>query len=165
MGVGYRQQLSSKWSFKSSVFLILKCLHEPRPFDILDDKTNSIGFRSTLNYKDTLWSVPFETSLGRRWFWRLYLSLSKFICFATQSSIAGAQFSKKQQKSSYQNYFLQADFSLSEKLHLETVWLLILHAIRDLLQQRKQFLAYTFEVWSPRQDSIDLLKQDDLCVH
>jgi hypothetical protein len=30
----------------------------------LDDKTNSIGFRSTLNYKDTLWSVPFETSLG-----------------------------------------------------------------------------------------------------
>jgi iron complex outermembrane receptor protein len=27
---------------------------------------------------------------------------------------------QKQQKSSYQNYFLQADFSLSEKLHLET---------------------------------------------
>jgi iron complex outermembrane receptor protein len=43
MGVGYRQQLSSKWSFKSSVFLILKA-YEPRPFDILDDKTNSIGF-------------------------------------------------------------------------------------------------------------------------
>jgi iron complex outermembrane receptor protein len=47
--------------------------------------------------------------------------LSKFICFATQSrNCAGAQFSNKQQKSSYQNYFLQADFSLSEKLHLET---------------------------------------------
>jgi iron complex outermembrane receptor protein len=27
-----------------------------------------------------------------------------------QGSIAGAQFSNKQQKSSYQNYFLQADF-------------------------------------------------------
>jgi iron complex outermembrane receptor protein len=64
MGVGYRQQLSSKWSFKSSVFSNFKNAYEPRPFDILDDKTNSIGFRSTLNYKDTLWSVPFETSLG-----------------------------------------------------------------------------------------------------
>jgi iron complex outermembrane receptor protein len=33
-----------------------------------------------------------------------------------QGSIAGAPVVSKQ-KSSYQNYFLQADFSLSEKLH------------------------------------------------
>jgi iron complex outermembrane receptor protein len=100
MGVGYRQQLSSKWSFKSSVFLILKP-YEPRPFDILDDKTNSIGFRSTLNYKDTLWSVPFETSLGTEMAFDDYtFSLSKFICFTIKGSIAGAQFSNKQQKSS-----------------------------------------------------------------
>jgi hypothetical protein len=68
---------------------------------------------------------------------------------------AGAQFSRSNRKSSYQ-IILQADFLLSEKLHLETVWLLILHILADLLQQRKQFnLAYTaLEVWSPReQDS------------
>jgi iron complex outermembrane receptor protein len=78
-------------------------------------------FRSTLNYKDTLWSVPFETSLGTEMaltiilfsFQNLYASQPN------QGSIAGAQFSNKQQKSSYQNYFTSR-FFLSEKLHLET---------------------------------------------
>jgi iron complex outermembrane receptor protein len=99
MGVGYRQQLSSKWSFKSSVFLILKCLHEPRPFDI-DDKTNSIGFRSTLNYKDTLWSVPFETSLGTEMALTIipFLFQNLYASQPNQGSIAGAQFSKQQKQ-------------------------------------------------------------------
>jgi iron complex outermembrane receptor protein len=108
MGVGYRQ-LSSKWSFKSSVFSNFKNL-QPRPFDILDDKTNSIGFRSTLNYKDTLWSVPFETSLGTEMALTIIPFLfSKFICFCNQG-IAGAQFSNKQQKSSYQIIFYKQIF-------------------------------------------------------
>jgi iron complex outermembrane receptor protein len=68
------------------------------------------------------------------------------------------------------NYFLQADFSLSEKLHLEPVWLLILHAIpcgSFAAAETIPDLAYTFGKYGHReQDSpIDLLKQDDLCVH
>jgi iron complex outermembrane receptor protein len=158
MGVGYRQQLSTKWSFKSSVFSNFKNAYEPRPFDILDDKTNSIGFRSTLNYKDTLWSVPFETSLGTEMAFDDYtFSLFKnlYASQPNQGSIAGAQFSKKQQKSSYQNYFLQADFSLSEKLHLETglAFNTTRYSLRDLFAAAETIpdLAYTFgEVWSPR---------------
>jgi iron complex outermembrane receptor protein len=97
-------------------------------------------------------------------------TLSKFICFATQSgSIAGAQFSNKQQKSSYQNYFTSR-FFLSEKLHLETG--LAFNTTRYSCEifcssGNNPDLAYTFGKYGHReQDSpIDLLKQDDLCVH
>jgi iron complex outermembrane receptor protein len=158
MGVGYYQKLSEKWSFKSSIFSNFKNAYEPRPFDILDDQTNSIGFRSTLNYKDTLWSVPFETSLGTEMAFDAYtFSLFKnlYASQPNQGSIAGAQFSNKQQNSSYQNYFLQADFSLSEKLHLETglAFNTTRYSLRDLFAAAETVpeLAYTFgEVWSPR---------------
>jgi hypothetical protein len=53
---------------------------------------------------------------------------------------------------SYQNYFLQADFSLSEK-HLETgLAFNTRYSLRDLLQQRKQFQTWLIPlgVWSPR---------------
>jgi iron complex outermembrane receptor protein len=80
-----------------------------------------------------------------------------------QGSIAGAQFSNKQQKSSYQNYFLQADFSLSEKLHLETG--LAFNTTRYSCEifcssGNNPDLAYTFGKYGHReQDSpIDLLK-------
>jgi iron complex outermembrane receptor protein len=75
------------------VFSNFKNAYEPRPFDILDDKTNSIGFRSTLNYKDTLWSVPFETSLGTEMALTIIPFLfSKFICFQQSREYCWAQF-------------------------------------------------------------------------
>jgi iron complex outermembrane receptor protein len=79
-----------------------------------------------------------------------------------QGSIAGAQFSKSNRKQ-LPNYFLQADFSLSEKLHLETglAFNTTRYSLRDLLQQRKQFrLVIPLGKYGHReQDSpIDLLK-------
>jgi iron complex outermembrane receptor protein len=64
MGVGYRQQLSSNGAL-NLVFSNFK--NAPaKTFRYIDDKTNS-GFRSTLNYKDTLWSVPLKPVWARRW--------------------------------------------------------------------------------------------------
>jgi hypothetical protein len=64
--------------------------------------------------------------------------------------------------------FFTSRFFLSEKLHLET-GLAFNNTLflADLLQQRKQFnLAYLWGSMVTEQDSpIDLLKQDDLCVH
>jgi iron complex outermembrane receptor protein len=75
----------------------------------------------------------------------------------TQSrEYAGAQFSNKKQ---LPNYFLQADFSLSEKLHLETglAFNTTRYSLRDLCNSDENL--YTFGIWSPQQDSpIDLLK-------
>lgn len=158
MGVGYRQQLSSKWTLKTSIFSNIKKAYEPRPFNILDDESSSIGFRSSLNYKNTIGSVPFETSLGTEMAYDDYtFSLFKNL-YASQpkpGSVAGAEFSKKQQKSSYQNYFLQMDFSLSPKLHLETglAFNTTRYSLRDLFAEAATIpdLAYTFgKIWSPR---------------
>jgi iron complex outermembrane receptor protein len=158
MGVGYSQQISTKWALKTSVFSNFKKAYEPRPFNILDDQTSSIGFRSSLNYTGRLGSVPFETSLGTETVFEDYsfsLFENLYASQPNQGSIAGAEFSKKQQKSSYQNYFLQADFSLSAKLHLETglAFNTTRYSLRDLLAAAETTpqLAYTFgEVWSPR---------------
>ena len=64
LGLGYDHQFSEKWSIKTSVFSNFKDAYEPRPFDILDEKTSSAGFRSNVNYKDRLFSLPFELSFG-----------------------------------------------------------------------------------------------------
>jgi iron complex outermembrane receptor protein len=46
-----RTGLGNRWVLKSSVFTNYKAF-EPRPFDILDDQSTSVGVRSTLNYKN-----------------------------------------------------------------------------------------------------------------
>jgi iron complex outermembrane receptor protein len=70
-----------------------------------------------------------------------------------QGSIAGAQFSKKKAAT---KIILQADFSLSEK-HLETVWLLILHAIPCEIfcsSGNNSDLAYTFGKYGHREQDL-----------
>jgi iron complex outermembrane receptor protein len=123
LGVGYNQQISSKWSFKTTLFSTLKKAYEPRPFNILADQSSSFGLRTSFNYHSTLWSVPYEASVGTematdRYSFSLFQNL--YASQPNQGSVAGEEFSAKEQKSSYQNYFLQMDFSLSSKLHLET---------------------------------------------
>jgi hypothetical protein len=65
--------------------------------------------------------------------------------------------------------FFTSRFSLSEKLHLETglAFNTTRYSLRDLLQQRKiQTWLIPLGKYHREQDSpIDLLKQDDLCVH
>lgn len=158
MGLGYRQEISTKLALKTSLFTNLKNAYEPRPFNILDDQTKSIGFRASLNYKDTLGSIPFEMSLGTETVFDNYsfsLFENLYAAQPDQGSIAGAEFSKKQQKSNYQNYFLQADFSLSAALHLETglAFNTTRYSLLDLFAEAASTsqLAYSFgEVWSPR---------------
>lgn len=157
-GIGYNYKLSDKWNFVSSVFSNYKKAYEPRPFDILDDKTSNIGLRAILNYKSSLWSIPFEASLGTELATEKYgFSLFKnlYLSQPNQGSIAGAEFSKMKQNRKYSNYFLQMDFSLTKALHLETglAFNTTQYTLQDVFEinsnDSKQ--SYTFgSVWSPR---------------
>jgi iron complex outermembrane receptor protein len=150
MGVGYRQQLSSKWSFKSSVFLILKM---PTSQDLsIYWMIKQIVLVSTLNYKDTLWSVPFETSLGTE----MALTIIPFLFqnYMLRNPIKGvllAQFSNKTEKQ-LPKLFFTSRFSLSEKLHLETglAFNTTRYSLRDLLQANNSRLGYTFGKYGHR---------------
>ena len=158
IGLGYDHQFSKNWSLKSSLFSNFKDGQEARPFDILEDKTNSLGLRLHFNYKNQLLSLPFELSFGTELaaenyqyslFKNLYLSQSG------QGSIQGDQFSAIQQKRNYGNYFLQMEVWLSKNLHLETGIALnsTNYSLKDVFQTNSdtQNNDYTFgNVWSPR---------------
>jgi iron complex outermembrane receptor protein len=123
VGLGYDQELGNHWMLKAAVFGNYKKAFEPRPFDILDDQSASVGIRSSLNYKNTFLAVPFEMSVGTEMAFDTYrfsLFRNLYLSQPNQGSVQGAEFSIKKQNSNYQNYFVQMDFSLSTNWHLET---------------------------------------------
>lgn len=158
MGLGYGHQFSKKWSAKTGVFAHFKKANEDRPFDILKEKTNSLGFRSTINYKTSLFSMPFEASLGTELLSEKYaFSLFKnlYLSQPGQGSIPGAEFSTIKQTRNYTNFFLQAELQLSKALFLESGLALntTKYSLEDVFKNTtvKQSPADTFgKVWSPR---------------
>ena len=158
IGLGYDHQFSEKWSLKSSLFSNFKDGYEARPFDILEDKTNSLGLRLHINYKDRLLSLPFEMSFGtelaaENYQYALFRNL--YLSQPGQGSIQGDEFSAIEQKRNYINYFFQAEVWLSKNLHLETGIALnsTNYSLEDVFptNSENQNNDYTFgAVWSPR---------------
>lgn len=158
MGLGYDHQFSKKWSIQTSVFSNFKDAYEPRPFDILDENISSAGFRSNVNYKDQLFSLPFELSFGTELLTEKYeysLFENLYQSQPGQGSIQGDEFSAIKQNRNYSNYFLQMELWISEKLHLETGLALntTKYSLEDVFENNSggQKMPFTFgNVWSPR---------------
>ncbi|MDG2431095.1 TonB-dependent receptor [Flavobacterium sp.] len=157
VGVGYDQELGNHWTLKAAVFGNYKKAFEPRPFDILDDQSASMGIRSSLNYKNTFLAVPFEMSVGTEMAfdtYRFLLFRNLYLTQPNQGSVQGAEFSTKKQNSNYQNYFAQMDFSLSTNWHLEAGLALNTthYALEDLFSSgTAPALQYSFgTILSPR---------------
>ena len=158
IGLGYNHQFSEKWSLQTSVFSNFRDAYEPRPFNILDEKTGSLGFRSNVNYKNQLFSRPFELSFGTELLTEKYQhSLFKNLYQSQpgQGSIKGDEFSAIKQNRDYTNYFLQMELLISKKLHLETGLALntTQYSLEDVFENNSggQKVPFTFgNVWSPR---------------
>ncbi|WP_099716233.1 TonB-dependent receptor domain-containing protein [Flavobacterium sp. 11] len=158
LGLGYDHQFSEKWSMQTSVFSNFKDAYEPRPFDILDEKTSAAGFRSNVNYKDRLFSLPFELSLGTELLTEKYaysLFENLYQSQPGQGSIKGDEFSAIKQNRNYTNYFLQMELWISEKLHMETGVALntTKYSLEDVFENNSggKKMPFTFgNVWSPR---------------
>ncbi|RTY92692.1 TonB-dependent receptor [Flavobacterium sp. RSP46] len=158
LGLGYDHQFSEKWSLQTSIFSNFKDAYEPRPFDILDEKTSSLGLRSNVNYKDQLFYLPFELSFGtelltEKYAYSLFKNLYK--SQPGQGSLKGDEFSSIEQNRNYSNYFLQMEFWISEKLHLETgvAFNTTKYSLKDIFENNSgaQKMPFTFgNVWSPR---------------
>lgn len=123
LGLGYEHQFSKKWSLQANLFSNFKEAYEPRPFNILEDNTRSLGFRSNVNYKDIRYGVPFELSLGtelliEKYEYTLYRNL--YQSQPGQGSVLGDAFSAFKQNRNYSNFFIQMEFWLNQKLHVET---------------------------------------------
>lgn len=123
MGIGYKHQFTEKWFVKTSIFSNFKKGNEDRPFDILKDKTNTLGFRANLNYKNVLFQLPFEMSLGTEFLAEKQgVSLFKNLYQSQpgQGSIKGDEFSTIHQDRKYINYFFELQMQLTPKLYLES---------------------------------------------
>jgi iron complex outermembrane receptor protein len=157
-GIGYQYSFSDKWSFKSSVFSNFKKGYEPRPFNILDEKINGAGLRSSLNYKTKLLSLPFEASIGtellrERYSFSLFDNL--YLSQPGQGSVAGDEFSKMKQNRNYSNYFLELNMELLKNFHLEGGLALntTKYTLEDVFQENgnQAEKGYAFgNIWSPR---------------
>jgi iron complex outermembrane receptor protein len=78
------------------VFLLIIKAFEPRPFDILDDQSSSVGLRSTLNYKRTMVAIPFELSVGTEIAFDTYqFSLFRNLYLSQPRQCSRAEFSAK----------------------------------------------------------------------
>ena len=158
LGLGYDHRFSEKWSIQTSLFSNFKDAYEPRPFDILEDRTSSVGIRSNVNYKDYLFSFPFEVSLGtelltEQYDFTLYRNL--YQSQPGQGSLQGDAFSAIKQNRKYSNYFLQLELWLSQKLHLESGLALnsTSYSLQNVFENNSsdQKMPFTFgNVWSPR---------------
>jgi iron complex outermembrane receptor protein len=157
-GIGYQYSFSDKCSFKSSVFSNFKKGYEPRPFNILDEKINGAGLRSSLNYKTKLLSLPFEASIGtellrERYSFSLFDNL--YLSQPGQGSVAGDEFSKMKQNRNYSNYFLELNMELLKNFHLEGGLALntTKYTLEDVFQENgnQAEKGYAFgNIWSPR---------------
>jgi iron complex outermembrane receptor protein len=80
----------------------------------LDDEVAVLVF--VLDYKNTLFSVPFELSIGYGGGFDDYtFPFSKSYASQPIQEVLLDRIQQKQQKSSYQNYFVQADFFIVGK--------------------------------------------------
>lgn len=158
LGLGYDHQFSEKWSLQTSVFSNFKKAYEPRPFDILEDKTSSVGFRTNVNYATQLFLMPMEFSFGTELLKENYeFSLFKNLYQSQpgKGSIQGDEFSAINQSRNYSNYFLQMELWLTGKLHLETgvAFNKTKYALEDVFDKNSvaQKTPFTFgSIWSPR---------------
>ena len=158
LGLGYDHRFSERWSLQTSIFSNFKKAYEPRPFDILEDKTSSVGFRSNVNYKNRFLSLPFELSFGTELLTEKYqYSLFKNLYQSKpgNGSVIGDEFSAINQNRSYINYFLQMELWLTDKLHLETgvAFNKSKYSLEDVFEKNLggEKMPYTFgNIWSPR---------------
>lgn len=157
VGIGFEHQFSKNWSADLSLFSNLKKAYEPRPFDILEEKTNMLGFRAKVNYEASLFSLPNTISIGTELMTENYgfsLFRNLYQSYSGQGSVQGERFSEMEQKRGYWNGFIQMETQLSNKLNLESG----LAFNTTHYNQQDIFLAnenskeqYTFgSVWSPR---------------
>lgn len=157
VGIGFEHQFSKSWSADVSLFSNLKNAYEPRPFDILEEKTNMLGFRAKVNYEASLFSLPNTISIGTELMTENYdfsLFRNLYQSYPGLGSVQGERFSAMEQKRGYWNGFIQMETQLSNKLNLESG----LAFNTTHYNQQDVFLTdenskeqHTFgSVWSPR---------------
>lgn len=122
IGLSWNHKYSDLLKQNTSVFTSFRNGYEPRPFDILDEKTFALGIRSrllgSLNLfdKNLDWTAGFEL-FRDHYNYGTYQNLYQNFPDGT-GSVQGNQLTDFKEKRSYYNIFLESNYNLSEKTTL-----------------------------------------------
>ncbi|REE00078.1 TonB-dependent receptor domain-containing protein [Marinoscillum furvescens] len=115
-GLTWHQNLPQKWKLENSIFGSFRDAYEPRPFNILDESTQSIGNRTTATRKTDNLSLTIGTELFHDHYqWKTY---ANEYSENTNGSVQGDQLSDFDEKRQYANLFVEMDWKLSNLLTL-----------------------------------------------
>ncbi len=109
-GVTLKHDFWKNTTSKTSLFINARDGYEPRPFDILDDKSFSFGIRSTLNSSFDILGIAAKSNLGVEYYDERYtidLYENLYVDNAGMGSLQGDHLSNQKQKRKYLNLFAQ----------------------------------------------------------
>lgn len=115
-GITYGLQLPNLWALKATIFGNYRDAYEPRPFDILDEQTTTIGTRAILSKRLT----RFDVELG----YEIFVDRYRWKNFendydeTTNGSVQGAQLTDNTEHRNYANLFTELSFELMDELHV-----------------------------------------------
>ncbi len=122
IGLSWNHKYSDHLKQSTSVFTSFRNGYEPRPFDILDEKTFALGIRSRLLGNLNLFDKNLDWTAGVELFrdnynYGTYQNLYQSFPPGT-GSVQGDQLTDFKEKRSYYNIFLESNYNLSEKTTL-----------------------------------------------
>jgi iron complex outermembrane receptor protein len=121
-GVSYTDNIAQNFTNTTSVFFSFRDAYEPRPFNILDEKSTSAGIRTKFNLKTILFKMPSDISFGGDFYneWYQTSTFSNlYRTFPGQGSILGNRLSENKQDRNYANFFAQINIDFTENWNLE----------------------------------------------
>ena len=110
-GIGHKVKLSEHITSKSSLFSSFRDSYELRPFNILKEKSQTIGARSILTFRQVLSQTWLKGTVGIEYFLDWYDRST----YENNNRIIGENLSDNKEQRRYYNIFGQLDFSLSPK--------------------------------------------------
>ncbi|WP_378185013.1 TonB-dependent receptor [Aquimarina sp. W85] len=124
LGITWKHNYTQKLTQHTSVFGSIKDNVEPRPFNILEEKTNGLGIRTKIQGTNELVQLPVNWMFGVEGFTDQYLSQTFENTYQTtpnsEGSSYGQQLSDFKEQRSYINIFGEALVHITPKIKLTT---------------------------------------------
>jgi len=118
-GLSYTWEFNDNASWTTSIFGNYRDGYEPRPFDILDEKSSAFGIRSNLQTAFKIGEIPVKSSLGAEYFDESYdaqLYENLYESNNGNGTLQGNRFSDQHQDRKYLNLFAQFSLQFTDRL-------------------------------------------------
>ncbi len=115
LGLAYNYEINPHWELKTSIFSSFRSSYEPRPFNILRESDQRVGFRGRLvhNLEGEKWQL--QNTLGGEYFKEWY----NWQTYRINNRVRGNILSDNQETRDYYNVFAQSRLSLGTKWQID----------------------------------------------